>query len=600
MLRLSHKKLYDTDTVMKNVWRTLVRDFRSTLDDPLFCIEQENALNMSLGAYRSFNWPGRMISPVYEHKCAYQLESLFKRYRFKNDVFSDKELAEKTYRKFSDTQLRIGVSSSHPLYTERVLNLARKYASDILGAYSLEEHQSLCRFGRRASVGCPARSAYLEDRLSRPLSGSLEHIRWFKNYLQTDAILSEFLAKSSPIGEPRFEVCTSLTLTLVPKSFKSLRVIMPNTTIGTFYTYGLGRMIQSRLRSVGLNISTLQGRHAKLVREFSKTRSHVTADLSSASDTFTSHLVNRLLPRSWFTALDYGRISTYTYNGARYSMSSFMTMGIGFTFQLQTLLFYCLLKAIKDLLKVPGLVSVYGDDLIYPIRMHGQVVKVFESLHFCLNDDKTFTVNYFRESCGSDCYFGFDVRPHQPEGSHQECEGRPYVSFLYKLLNGLTRRWDKSEINQTIRYIYSEILRVDQHILQVPPLFPDYSGQKVETPNHDTMQPIKGVWYNGNHSICFSYYRMFSRDRIVKDQRFYYWEKLRSSSTADGDKCDLFDHLADTPVLLWRRQIPPPRNYRSSLTGRRLQKLQAVTMEKMSNTLKLQTGTTFGWSEAEY
>lgn len=605
MLKTKAEPSFDTDVLMKGVFHWLIQDLRSSLS-PDFYMKEETLFNKSLVEYRNKPVIGSFLSPYYYFKAKYQMDSLFKRYRFTQDVYTDQELEELTNKKFLETQSRIAVLKPSTYRSTIVLKKARSIITEILGKYDLDEHRQLCKFGKRASVGCPAAKSYLDFRLSQPLTGSREHISWFKNHLKTDKLLSEVIQECSG-KEPEYQICNELTLTNVPKSYKSLRTIMPNTTIGGFYTYGLGKVIQNRLSSVGLHIPNLQNKHRLYVKEYSRTRTHVTADLSAASDSFTCGLLNKLLPRPWFNVLNFGRIKHFKMDGRKYHLESFMTMGIGFTFQLQTLCFYGILKAIEVLSKVSGRISVYGDDLIYPQRMHNYVTKIFSDIGFILNSDKTFNLEEFRESCGSDCYCGYDVRPFQPEGAGRLLSSRPYTMLVYKTINGLLRRWSEYEIGKTLQFLYNEILRIDNAVLQVPPSYPDYSGVKVlELKTRSDGEFWAPIHYNMNGSFQFSFYKETRKNRMVLHQVAYYWDSLRSSSsdireivhavTSLRDVIAEYETLSEFRTLRWIKH-PTRKFVRSKLTGRRLRRLCAVVaVKKGRETFISQTSSIPAWT----
>jgi len=577
------KPLYDSDVLMRNLWLNLAQDLKSNLGTRDFCPHEDYIKSNRIAAYRTLVSDVSYWVPKYLFKARYQLDSLFKRYRFKEDLYTQQELHEITCTKFLATQLRIATKKPIPYRSELVLRRARLIVKGVLGKFDAEKHLTLCKFGKRAAVGVTAKLSYLDNKLSGPITGSRDHIRWFKSYLQGDKILLDTInsGQNQEQGcEPIFCECDELRLTNVPKSFKSLRSIMPNTIVGSFYTYGLGKYIQECLKSINLNVSHLQQRHRDLVHVYSKDLSHVTADLSSASDSFTWELLCKMLPRDWLNALNFGRITKVKIDDDTYRLESFMTMGIGFTFQLQTLLFYSLIQAVKQLTGCKkGRVSVYGDDLIYPKELHGYIKAVFTDIGFILNTDKTFVHESFRESCGSDSYCGIDVRPFQPEGQHQMLSGRQYEMLVFKTINGLMLRWAKEEIGITYKWLLSELLRVTDVICQVPPSYPDYSGIRTSSPSKDFLLPWFEVHHGHHGTWCFAYLHLRPRDRAVLSQGAFYWESMRAANTNDDDTF-YWDKASDSCILRWITLLPKPKNYRSNLTGQRLRKLQAVVSDK--------------------
>jgi len=253
---------YDTDTLMLRIWKNLARDFR-TSEGHDYAVRAEHLLDTSVKDYRDFRWPARSQAPIHLFKREYQLEHLFKRYKFAHDKFSEEDLLVIANEKFVATQLRIAQPLPDTSLLFLVLQKARKLCHSILGDFSNDELVPLCRFGKRATVGNPKRVSYLDLKLAGPITGSRDQIRWFQQILADprnsqllDALIECHKGKALPFVESE-----NLSLTNVPKSYKSLRSIMPNTLIGSFRSYGLGKMIERRLRATNLDIRHLQKRH---------------------------------------------------------------------------------------------------------------------------------------------------------------------------------------------------------------------------------------------------------------------------------------------------------------------------------------------------
>lgn len=546
-----------TDECMRKLYIHLVSDFRTRFGQQYAAAPLGAFLSGGIKMLRGYAFPSRCCVSPDIFKADYQLEALFKRYRFKDDVYTDQELLDMAKEKFLGTQVRLAKGFTVTPLIHQVLVEARRFAKDILGEYSVEEHRALCQFGKRACVGTGFAESTLDVKLSKPLTGSQEHIRWFKNYLNTDELLRDAIKEASGKRRPSYRVCDTLTMSHVPKSFKALRGIIPDTLLGSFYTNGLGKLLSKRLRSAGLDIRVLQQRHGILAQKNSRTRKFVTADLSAASDSLTPHLLRRVLPLPWYRAAVYGRIPHIDLLGDRVRMETVLTMGLGHTFPLQTLVFYCLLKAIGRLaLGRDVYVSVYGDDLIYPRKIHRYVAAIFPKVGLLLNGDKTYVEDYFRESCGSDFYRGSDVRPFSPEGEYQLKHGLHYGQFLYKILNGLRRRWDASQIPRTIEFLKCEIILHVGEILYVPPSFPDTSGYKVF--EHDGAylcayhEPDRNTFSNR-----FTFIQQRNKRRESLSQCCYYWEWLRERSHIEI--AHDYSDPSDTPILMvknyykWRK-----------------------------------------------
>jgi hypothetical protein len=540
------------------LYSNLLRDFRST-ESNAFLAGYEHVLQSDIVKFRSLNEKelgyitdidcsadSNKLSPelrkmlgreVGRFKRTKQMEALLKKYRFSTDAFTDEELSDRTLNKFMDEQLRL--HRPMPLRTSghKVLQRARLIARRILGEYPGDEVIENVQFGRKSSIGCPLSLAYLDIKLTKceAFTGTSATTDFFMSQvLPGDKVLQRILKGhdfSSLKNQLNYQ---HLNLVEVPKTWKTYRLITPLTLLGLFFSYGIGRVVTARLKDAGLNIGKLQERHRSLVEEFSRTLRHATADLSAASDSITSELLNRILPRAWYVALRKTFVRSLIAGDKRFSSVSVLPMGNGATFPVETLVFYCIIKAVGDLTKTKGIYSVYGDDLIYPTRIHKTICGIFPQIHLKLNLDKTFVSFPFRESCGSDYYRGQDVRPYFLKGESQMLTRVRYEAFLYKVYNGLTARWDPLEIRGTLTWLLSELSIVTHEILRVPPSFPDYSGVKVsqctELPfklNFLSFAPITVQYNHGSCWFQFGFLTETPKKRVVKTVQPYYWLALQ-------------------------------------------------------------------------
>jgi hypothetical protein len=512
-----------------------------------------NALLTDISSFRSV--PERELGyvSVGRFKRVKQMEALLKKYRFATDAFSDQELSERSLNGFLDVQARV----HRPLPLKQsgfeVLKRARLIARRILGPYPGDEVVNYVKFGKKSSIGCPLDHAYIDNKLSmkRAFTGTCETTAYFMDQvLPGDAILQRIL-KNHDIDSLHGQLnLKHLNLVEVPKTWKTYRLITPLTLIGLFFSYGVGRVVTSRLSDAGLDIGKLQAKHRDLVRDFSVSCKHATADLSCASDSITSELLNRVLPRPWYEAVKKTFVRRLRVGDEEFSTASVLPMGNGATFPIETLVFYSIIKAIGELTGIKGTYSVYGDDLIYPSRLHRYVVGCFPQFHFALNHDKTFVSYPFRESCGSDFYRGQDVRPFYFKGESQQLSRVRYEALLYKVYNGLIARWDPLEIRETLTWILSELAMTTDKILRVPPSFPDYSGLKVSSPrsipldyNLLPFSPTVIQMKNGSRWFQFDFLTETPQKRVVKTTEPYYWLALQGLD--DDTLVDEYSWLID-------------------------------------------------------
>jgi len=614
---------YSVDETMLNVARSLVRDFRTNLDNPEFCSDVVPALGRSdVSGIRKFCAVDVEANTPIEFKAEYQVKNLLKRYRFQKDLYTDDELVQKAIDGFLATQNRLADYNnldSLDTLTKHVLDVAAKYIAHVLGEFSDDEHRSLCKFGSKASVGVPLRKACEAARWELPMSGSAEQIAWFDSEMSQVECVREYWAAqqdSDPQKGSIYQEVNCLTLVLVPKTFKSLRSIMPNTTIGSYMSGGIGEMIRKRLKRVGYDIRTLQSAHRVLAQESSITGKNVTVDLSAASDTISTTLVSRLLPLDWFEAMNLSRIGTVRLpDGSEVESKTFCTMGIGYTFPLQTLIFLSLLKAIARITSWGKAcdISVYGDDMIFDASLYGFVEVVFSKLGFIINEEKSFSDGPFRESCGGDYHSGVDVRPFQPRNGSACVSKTAYEAVLYKTINGLLRRWSEHEIEGTLACLLSELSRVVRGVKIVPGDFPDDSGVRCPTLalwsflSHVPSVRPKSV---GHGVYRFSFLRFRPDERKETRHEPYLWVALRAGKpqpVIDWD-CGLpygfvrfpetqelincATGVADTRTLTFHTvECEPIVSVRSCLTGQRQPKLQTNLTISGSGRYIRQSGT---------
>lgn len=217
------------------------------------------------------------------------------------------------------------------------------------------------------------------------------------------------------------EIVEGNRLSFVPKNEDTSRVICTEPGLNMFYQLGLGKILESRLRRfLGIDIRDQQVHNKRLARIGSRDDSYVTIDLSSASDTVSRKMVAEMFPVDVLNWLDLFRSPACTLpNGEQQRLWMMSSMGNGFTFPLETLIFGCVVSACyhaSDIRMVrpqgenPGNFGVFGDDIIVDKRVANKVVRLLTLLGFTVNKEKSFFEGSFRESCGGDFFRGHPVR----------------------------------------------------------------------------------------------------------------------------------------------------------------------------------------------
>jgi hypothetical protein len=198
----------------------------------------------------------------------------------------------------------------------------------------------------------------------------------------------------------------------VPKNYKTDRVIAVEPDMNMYIQKGLAACIRRRLRKVGIDIRS-QSLNQDLALYASKTGAMATIDMSMASDTVSLELVRLLLPPEWLTAFEQCRTAEGVLPcGSRVLYRKFSSMGNGYTFELETMLFWSLASAVCSAYGVSErLIAVYGDDVVVPSSVAQPLIALLGYCGFSTNESKTFIDGPFRESCGKHYISGFDVTP---------------------------------------------------------------------------------------------------------------------------------------------------------------------------------------------
>lgn len=234
------------------------------------------------------------------------------------------------------------------------------------------------------------------------------------------------------IRESDMDLVPGNKIAFVPKTAITHRAIAVEPLVNVYAQLGLGRLMRRKLRArVGLDLDD-QSPNQEMARKGSIDGSLATLDLSSASDTVARELVRFLLPHEWFEVLDMTRCKVGYLDGTWLRYEKFSSMGNGFTFELETLIFLSLaLACVRRLRLSTDEVRVYGDDIIVPVGAYALLVETLEFCGFSVNYTKSFDSGLFRESCGKDWYDGLDVRPYFNKSTDNE------IQHLFRLANGL-------------------------------------------------------------------------------------------------------------------------------------------------------------------
>lgn len=352
----------------------------------------------------------------------------------------------------------------------------------------------------------------------------------------------------------------------VPKDAKTDRPIIIEPQGNMFFQKALGQMIRMRLKRKGINLND-QTRNQDLAGRGVSHRL-ATIDLSSASDLISVQTVALLLQGApeWFNVLWDLRVDTTIVEGEFVRLQKFSGMGNGFTFELESLIFWALAEASAEVEKTQGgctcetVISIYGDDII--INSH-HVDTLVCALHYCgfkVNRTKSYWSGPFRESCGKHYYNGADISPITVKD--EEFKRLEDLYWLYNSVNELYQRLDIP--TRDVLKPIETLIRQRQGWYYVPPRFSNKSGirapldvacPKVKRKPRNRKTPWFGGW-------SVKYYTPVVKSQKVSQTGAYYYA-LRRNYYSDSDA--LFDspdvtvvqqaqtayHFQETEVALW-------------------------------------------------
>ncbi len=300
-----------------------------------------------------------------------------------------------------DNRMR-GKLCFHPAHEEILLSAQKKIAA-ILGKVP-ELSQLKPRLGPGGTTTVPKKEASPANKFAKELACSEPLVPYLSEVLYELPALLDFEGDTGVVDV----VVHHGRLTFVPKDAKQYRSVVTEPLLSGMYQMAIGDFMKKRLLlRAGLDISD-QSINQEFARMGSLTGELATLDLSSASDTVSTELVAFLLPNEWWWFLRRFRSSSVTYKDDVIYLEKFSSMGNGFTFALETLIFYAIAASCCS---AGEPVRAYGDDIIVPAHRAKVTIEVLELCGFTINTAKSYVEGPFRESCGADYLLGIDIRP---------------------------------------------------------------------------------------------------------------------------------------------------------------------------------------------
>ena len=368
-------------------------------------------------------------------------------------------------------------------WEEEVLNLVRDVVSDFWFDQNdplisdLRQCYVAGRAGPGSSLGTKSKDFYSKY-FDSDLTGTPDLVpTWDQCVVDTDLPFEAELRRSVQHG---VKAVTASKYSFVNKTQTVARGICTEPSMNMWMQLGAGNILHRRLRTFfGIDLSIQPDFNRELARHGSIFESFATIDLESASDSISTGMLRWLLPRSFFGVLKSLRCpSTELPSGEVLELNMVSTMGNGFTFPLQTMIFSAVVFAVYRYVGVPlvrstkkrlGNYGVFGDDIIVDESVARYVIRVLNLLGFVVNREKSFVEGPFRESCGADYFLGSNVR-----GVY--IKRLKTLQDLFVAINLLNRWSSKSQVflPETVSYLMAFIRHPARFL--VPPDEDDAAG----------------------------------------------------------------------------------------------------------------------------
>ncbi|DAD50938.1 RNA-directed RNA polymerase [ssRNA phage SRR6253161_1] len=342
----------------------------------------------------------------------YLLLSLCKKYKGLGTSVNKKSVALASWMK----QEGINCQTNHRLLSglvkpevSAVLYIARQKIAKLLGDFDEQEMFDMADFGKGATFSIKRKNAQIDIKASHlPITITEDCLPYFRRLLRSDIHFAEsFSMRRTRAIE--FDIVPGNRHDTVPKTAFTDRNIAVEPLANSFLQKGVGKMIRKRLKSVGIDLND-QSRNQGLAEMAYKSKL-ATIDLSNASDSVSYAIVEELLPQEWFDVLDDLRSKRTLINEQWQLQQKFSSMGNGFTFELESLIFYALSYACRSYVQADGPIGIFGDDIIVSNSYSGFLVEVLSECGFEVNTEKSYHGGFFFESCGKHYFKGCDVTP---------------------------------------------------------------------------------------------------------------------------------------------------------------------------------------------
>lgn len=384
-----------------------------------------------------------LLSDPVRFAWVHQIHCLLKKYPFEGSEDRATAAAVTNFMsqeaKNLQTNRRWRELDNHPL-----LERLSERISEILGpAPSWDEVIAQGKFGPGTVMGYPFHHSLtsVAFKATAPITCFLHNRPLIPRVLDQYPLWLQSLGEHYKLyGLSPVEVVPSTEMFTVRKDARTDRTAFKEPLLESFLQGGVGNLIRKRFLAEQRDLNSSFHTCRELAYKGSLTDLWCTVDLSSASDSICQCVVRSFLSDSektsnlngWFNILNSLRSkeglvpehvsleSGEVISSHQHQFELFSSMGNGFTWELESLLFYAVMTVV-----VPGIwvshhgrpclrwphVGIFGDDMVFPSAYAPQVCALLEHLGFAVNLKKSFFRGPFRESCGEDYISGINVRP---------------------------------------------------------------------------------------------------------------------------------------------------------------------------------------------
>lgn len=271
--------------------------------------------------------------------------------------------------------------------------------------------------GPGANVNMDSRS-FFTKLFTGPMSYTHPHlITLYRGALAETGLWAE--AEMLRFNKHGFDKVDGGVLFFAVKNAEISRTCCTEPILNMLIQKSIGAFLESRLKShFGISLSTQPAYNQELARIGSVDGSFGTMDLVSASDSMRRQLIHVLLknePNLSVPLFSSACERAILPDSSEIVLRMISTMGNGFTFPLQTLIFASAVRAVYSLMGLPSYdpqhqFGVFGDDIVVRREAYERLRSFLTKIGFEVNDGKSFNTGSFRESCGCDYFSGSDVR----------------------------------------------------------------------------------------------------------------------------------------------------------------------------------------------